>query len=146
MKRIAMRPTRQAPMPSKPRTDEDNTRSAHAPSLNARRSQAWDDQRWLRASQIALIGLFVIALLWCAYAAQHVVVPVLLGWTIATIVLPIVKWMESRGVQRFLAALAITGLLLLLIAILFLLLSAPLSYWLGRATYIGALLREKFES
>ena len=47
---------------------------------------------WARASHVALIGLFVIALLWCAYVAQPVIVPVLLAWVIATIVLPIVKW------------------------------------------------------
>ena len=35
---------------------------------------------WRRASQVAVIGLFVIAVLWCAYAAQHVIVPLLLAW------------------------------------------------------------------
>ena len=65
------------------------------------------DRAWQRASQIAVIGLFVIALLWCAYVAQHVIVPVLLAWTIATIVLPVVKWMEGQGLPRAVAALPI---------------------------------------
>jgi hypothetical protein len=45
-----------------------------------------------------------------------------------------------------LAAIGITAVLLALILMLMLLLSAPLTYWLGRATYVGALLHEKLES
>jgi predicted PurR-regulated permease PerM len=104
------------------------------------------DTSWQRASQVALIGLFVIALVWVLYAAQHVIVPVLLAWAIATIVLPLVKRMQEYGVPRVVAALVMTFLFLALIAVLILLLSAPLTYWLGRATYIGALLREKLET
>ena len=46
---------------------------------------------WARASQVALVGLFVIAVLWCAYVARPVIVPVVLAWVIATIVLPVIK-------------------------------------------------------
>src|SRR5947207_11871 len=115
-------------------------------SLKLARAEVSPDQHWQRASQIALIGLFVVALLWCAYVAQHVIVPVLLAWTIATIVLPGVKWMERHGIPRALAAIVITFALLALILTLVLLLSAPLTYWLGRATYVGALLHEKLAS
>ena len=55
---------------------------------------------WERSSQIAVIGLFVIALLWAAYVAQPVIVPVVLAWVIATIVLPIVTWLRERNVPR----------------------------------------------
>ncbi len=48
-------------------------------------------------SQVAVIGLFLIALLWAAYVAQPVVVPVVLAWTIATIVLPVVTWMQATA-------------------------------------------------
>jgi predicted PurR-regulated permease PerM len=101
---------------------------------------------WRRASQVAVIGLFMIAVLWCAYAAQHVLVPLLLAWAIATIVLPLVKWLQNQGLPRVLAAIAVTLVLLCIIVALLFLLSAPVAYWLGRATYVGALLREKLES
>jgi predicted PurR-regulated permease PerM len=101
---------------------------------------------WDRASQIAVIGLFVIATLWCAYVAQHVIVPVLLAWSVATIVLPAVKWMEAHGVPRIVAAILVAVLLITFILALVLLISAPLTYWLGRATYIGVLLREKLDT
>ena len=89
---------------------------------------------WRRASQVAVIGLFVIAVLWCAYAAQHVLVPLLLAWAIATIVLPVVKWLQNQGLPRVLAAIAVTLVLLCIIVALLFLLSAPVAYWLGRAT------------
>jgi len=101
---------------------------------------------WARASQIAAVGLFIIALLWCAYVAQPVLVPVLLAWAIATIVLPIVKWLGDRGVPRVLAAILVTVFLLLIIVSLLALLSTPVAYWLGRATEIGALIKQKLQT
>jgi predicted PurR-regulated permease PerM len=73
-------------------------------------------------------------------------VPVLLAWTIATVLLPVVKWIEGKGVPRVVAAIAVTVLLIVLLLSLVLLLSAPLTYWLGRASYIGALIREKLQT
>jgi hypothetical protein len=64
--------------------------------------------RWTRASQVALIGLFIIAVLWCTYVASPVIVPVLLAWVIATIVLPIVTWLCAHKVPRVLAVIAVT--------------------------------------
>ena len=101
---------------------------------------------WMRASQVALIGLFVIALLWCAYAARPIIVPVVLAWVIATIVLPIVKGMQEYGVPRVAAALIVTGALALLIVSLLALLSTPISVWLGHATEIGAMLQRKLQT
>ena len=116
------------------------------PGRNNGGSAAAADDAWQRTSQVALIGLFVIGLTWVIYAAQHVIVPVLLAWAIATIALPRVKRMQEHGVPRVVAALTVTFLFRALIGVLVLLLSAPLTYWLGRATYIGALLREKLET
>src|SRR5215207_5717411 len=101
---------------------------------------------WRRASQVATLGIFVIAILWALYAAQHVIVPVILAWAIATIVLPIVKGLERLYIPRVVAAIAVAALLLLLIAFLIVLLSAPLVYWLGRASQLAALLREKLQN
>lgn len=98
-----------------------------------------------RGAQFATIGLFVIAALWCAYVARPVIVPVLLAWVIATIVLPLVTFLTDRGLPRALAASLVTLLLLLLIASLLLLLSTPLAYWVGRASEIGALIKRKLQ-
>jgi predicted PurR-regulated permease PerM len=93
-----------------------------------------------------MIGVFIIALLWCAYVAQPVIVPVLLAWTIATIVLPLVRWLNQRGAPRIVAVLAVTVLLVAVLACLLVLLSTPIAYWLGRATEVGGLIRQKLET
>ena len=118
------------------------------PSGNERSlaSRADSEALWKRAGDISVIGLFILATLWAIYVAQNVVVPVLLAWATATIVLPLVKWMERYGVPRVFAAVLVAALFLALIGFLVLLLSAPLAYWLGRASYVGALLREKLQS
>jgi predicted PurR-regulated permease PerM len=100
---------------------------------------------WLRMSQIAVIGLFVIALLWAAYVAQPVVVPVVLAWTIATIVLPIVRWMQDHSIPRPLAVVIVTLTLLAVIVTLLAVLSTPVAYWLGRASELGALMQQKLQ-
>jgi predicted PurR-regulated permease PerM len=101
---------------------------------------------WLRPTQVSLLGLFVIALLWCAYVAQPVVVPVLLAWVIATIVLPFVEKLEARGVPRALGAIAVSLLLVAVIVGLLVLLSTPAAYWLSRASEVGGLIREKLQT
>ena len=100
---------------------------------------------WSRASQVATVGLFVIALLWAGFVAQPVIVPVLLAWAIATIVLPLVKGLESYGVPRVVAAVAVTLMLVALIVCLLAVLSTPVAYWLGRATEVGSLIKARLQ-
>ncbi|HEU4377919.1 MAG TPA: AI-2E family transporter, partial [Hyphomicrobiaceae bacterium] len=100
---------------------------------------------WLRLSQVATIGLFVIAVLWAAYVAQPVVVPVVLAWTIATIVLPVVRWMQERGLPRPIAVILVAFALLAVIVTLLAVLSTPVAYWLGRASEFGSLMRQKLQ-
>ena len=101
---------------------------------------------WSRAAQVSIVGIFVIAVLWCVYVAQPVIVPVLLAWVIATIVLPLVRWLQDRSVPRVLAVIAVTLLLISVIAALLVLLSTPVAYWLGRATEIGGLIKQKLQN
>jgi predicted PurR-regulated permease PerM len=84
--------------------------------------------------------------LWCAYVAQPVIVPLLLAWSIATIMLPVVRWLQDLGVPRVAAILAVTVLLLIVITALLMVLSAPLTYWLGRAAELGMILKEKLRT
>jgi predicted PurR-regulated permease PerM len=101
---------------------------------------------WARASQVALVGLFVIALFWCAYVAQPVIVPTLLAWVMATIALPIVKSMEQHRIPRVVAALVVTMVLTGLVLSLLALLATPVTFWLGRVTELGALVKQKLQS
>jgi len=102
--------------------------------------------RWARASHVALIGLFIIAVLWCTYVASPVIVPVLLAWVIATIVLPIVTWLCEHKVPRVLAVIAVTVALVVVIVCLLFLLSTPVTFWLGRATELSVLIKQKLQT
>jgi predicted PurR-regulated permease PerM len=73
-------------------------------------------------------------------------VPVVLAWVIATIVLPIVKWLQAHGVPRVAAAIVVTLFLALLIVSLLAVLSTPISVWLGHATEIGAMIQRKLQT
>lgn len=99
----------------------------------------------VKASLISLVGLFVVALMWCAYVARPVILPVVLAWVIATVVLPLVTRMHERGLPRAVAAMIVTALLALLISSLLLLLSTPVAYWIGRASEFGALVKAKLQ-
>ena len=101
---------------------------------------------WARASHVALIGLFVIACCGARTLRSPVIVPVLLAWVIATIVLPIVTWLYAHKIPRVLAVLAVTIALLLLIVSLLFLLSTPVTFWLGRATELSVLVKQKLQT
>lgn len=100
---------------------------------------------WMRPTQVAIIGIFIIALLWGAHVSQPVLVPVLLAWVIATTLLPVLRFMQEWKVPRVLSAIILTAALFAVFASVLLLLATPATYWLGRATELGALLREKFQ-
>jgi predicted PurR-regulated permease PerM len=57
-----------------------------------------------------------------------------------------VTWIHERGVPRVLAAILVTLLLFLIIVSLLGLLSTPVAYWLGRATEIGTLIKQKLQT
>ena len=135
--------------PTKAKPEKDETRANGLPARNGQASAAgalpaFDP--WARASHVALIGLFVIALLWATYVARPVIVPVLLAWVIATIVLPIVTWLYAHKIPRVVAVLAVTIALLLLIVSLLMLLSTPVTFWLGRATELSVLVKQKLQT
>jgi predicted PurR-regulated permease PerM len=118
---------------------------AEAESRPGPKALAGPADPWTRAAQVAVIGLFVIALVWGAHVSQAVLVPVLLAWVIATMLLPVVRFMQEWKVPRVLSAVVLTAVLLAVVASVLVLLATPAAYWLGRATELGALLREKFQ-
>ena len=101
---------------------------------------------WRRATQVATVGLFILALLWSAQVSQPVLVPVLLAWVIATVLLPVVQLMQERNVPRVLSAILLTAASLAVILGVLLLLAAPASSWLGRVTELRLILQEKLQT
>lgn len=134
--------------PTKPKSERPN--NVPAPSRGQDGQTAVPPEKlfdpWARSAQVALIGLFIIALLWCAYVARAVIVPVLLAWVIATIMLPVVRWLERHKVPRVLGVLLLTIALIGLIAALLTLLSTPIAVWLARASELTVLLKQKLQT
>ena len=87
-------------------TSKASARAGVAAPLADREMQVLD--AWARAGHVSMIGLFVIALLWCTYVASPVIVPVMLAWVIATMVLPVVNWVRRHRVPHVLAVLGVT--------------------------------------
>jgi hypothetical protein len=54
-------------------------------------------ESWNWAVRISVVGLFVIALAGILYIMASVVVPVLLAWVVAMVLLPVVDSLERRG-------------------------------------------------
>jgi predicted PurR-regulated permease PerM len=103
-------------------------------------------ERWNWAVRISVVGLFVLALAGIAYSMASVVVPVLLAWVVAMVLLPVVDGLERRGLSR---AVTSTVLVILLIASMMVIvgvLTVPLTYWVGRTSELGALLKERLQT
>lgn len=141
------KPARVGNGPGSAKAERETLTRADAGSLqNGPTQVAQQFDRWARASHVALIGLFVIAVLWGTYVASPVIVPVLLAWVIATIVLPIVTWLCEHKVPRIIAVIAVTVALIAVIVCLLFLLSAPVTFWLGRATELSVLIKQKLQT
>lgn len=97
-------------------------------------------RRW---AYVSLIGLFVLALVVIAYVTRAVLVPVVVAAVIATIFMPIVAWAEKRGVARVVSAVVLTLTLAMAVAVLVIVLAMPVSYWIGRASEFGELIRDR---
>jgi hypothetical protein len=61
-------------------------------------------ESWNWAVRISVVGLFALALAGILYIMASVVVPVLLAWVVAMVLLPVVDSLERRGFSRVLTS------------------------------------------
>jgi len=103
-------------------------------------------ERWNWAVRISVVGLFVVALVVIAFRMASVVVPVVLAWVVAMVLLPVVDGLERRGLSRTLTSIVLVILLIASIMVVVGVLTVPLTYWVGRASELGALLKERLQT
>jgi predicted PurR-regulated permease PerM len=103
-------------------------------------------ERWNWAVRISVVGLFVAALVVIVFRMASVVVPVVLAWVVAMVLLPAVDGLERRGVPRVLTSIVLVVLLLAGIMVIVGVLTVPLTYWIGRTGELGALLKERLQT
>jgi predicted PurR-regulated permease PerM len=103
-------------------------------------------ERWNWAVRISVVGLFVLALAVIAFQMASVVVPVVLAWVVAMVLLPVVNNLERRGLPRALTSIVLVILLIASIMVIVGVLTVPLTYWVGRASELGGLLKERLQT
>ena len=103
-------------------------------------------ESWNWAVRISVVGLFVVALVVIAFKMASVVVPVVLAWVVAMVLLPVVDGLERRGLSRALTSIVLVILLIASIMVIVGVLTVPLTYWVGRASELGALLKQRLET
>src|SRR5215472_8775214 len=103
-------------------------------------------ERWNWAVRISVVGLFVVVLVVIAFTMASVVVPVVLAWVVAMVLLPVVDGLERRGLPRALTSIVLVILLIASMMVIVGILTVPLTYWAGRGSQLGALLKERLQS
>jgi predicted PurR-regulated permease PerM len=103
-------------------------------------------ESWNWAVRISVVGLFVTALAGIAYSMASVVVPVLLAWVVAMVLLPVVDGLERRGLPRALTSTVLVIVLIASMMVIIGVLTVPLTYWVGRTSELGALLKERLQT
>src|SRR6516162_6153246 len=103
-------------------------------------------ESWNWAVRISVVGLFVVALAVIAFRMASVVVPVVLAWVIAMVLLPVLDGLERRGSPRALTSIVLVILLIASVMVIVGVLTVPLTYWLRRGSELGALLKERLQT
>src|SRR6516165_2104345 len=103
-------------------------------------------ERWNWAVRISVVGLFVVALVVTAFRMASVVVPVVLAWVVAMVLLPVVNGLERRGLSRAITSIVLVILLIASIMVIVGVLTVPLTYWVGRGSELGALLKQRLQT
>jgi predicted PurR-regulated permease PerM len=116
------------------------------PAANIAGEASFAANPWTTATQIAIIGLFMIAVITALHVTRAVAVPVLLAIIVGTILAPLVTRLQRHGVPRVVSTVFIVVLLMALFVIFVVALTTPLMDWLGRASELGALLRSKLQN
>lgn len=127
-------------------TSEAHRRTPEAEAPDDVKTESSSAETWRIIADVSVTGLFALAVLAALYLMKEVAVPIILAWVVANILLPVVLWMEERGVPRVPAVAAVTLAMIAVLLTVVALLSLPLTYWLGRATELGVMVREKLQS
>jgi predicted PurR-regulated permease PerM len=101
------------------------------------------DDSWVAATQVATVGLFILALGAGLYVGRPILMPVLAAVVIGTTLAPIVKAAARRRVPPWMTAILLGSLLLAVAATAVTLLAQPISDWIGKAPEIGATIKQK---
>jgi len=101
------------------------------------------DDIWASTAQIAVIGLFILALGTALYFCKPILMPILAALVIGTTFAPLVKRAANAGISPWVTAVVLVLLLLAAAGGAATLLAAPVAEWIGKAPEIGAMIKQK---
>lgn len=96
--------------------------------------------------QLALTGLFLIALVGLIYFARDFLLPVVLAFLLALTLSPIVRYLQKRGIPPAISALALVIVIVSGFSAGAYLLSDPVTEWIERAPQISQRVKQKLSS
>lgn len=98
---------------------------------------------WRTASQVAIVGIFVLLFGAFLELARVVLLPVTAAFVIGIMLGPIAERATARRLPQWLSALVLVLLLIAAMNALVVLLAAPVSDWVGKGPEIGARIKDK---
>jgi predicted PurR-regulated permease PerM len=101
------------------------------------------DDIWGSASQLAIIGIFIIILGAVLYVARPILLPITAAILVAMTFGPIIKSAAQRNVSPWITATLIVAVLVAAVASAVTLLSGPLIAWIDRAPEIATRVKDK---
>jgi predicted PurR-regulated permease PerM len=101
------------------------------------------DDIWSSAAQVAMIGIFVLALGTCLYFCRPILMPVLAAMVIGMTLAPAVKGAARRGVSPWVTAVFLGAVLIAAAGTAVTLLAKPVSELIAKAPEIGTTIKQK---
>jgi len=90
----------------------------------------------LRSSQVAVIVVGFVAMIFALHAGEYILAPASLGIVLGLMLGPVATRLERRGMRPGLSATLVVFLFLLTVCVLAFAVAAPLSFWLSRLPQI----------
>jgi predicted PurR-regulated permease PerM len=101
---------------------------------------------WTLAVQFAIVGIFLLALIAALYFARAILMPVFAALVIGLTLAPLERRAERHRVPQWLFAVLIVGLVVAALHVATLLLSGPISNWIGRLPELTSIVKNKLHS
>jgi predicted PurR-regulated permease PerM len=100
---------------------------------------------WNLVVQVAIVGIFVLALTAAFYFARAILVPIFAAIVIGLILAPLERRADRYRVPHWLFAVLIVGLVIAILHLATLFLSGPISNWIGRAPELTSIIKDKVQ-
>ena len=103
----------------------------------------YDPAGWATASQVAICGIFLIALIAAVQLARPLLLPATCAFVIGLMLGPLQARAKTAGLPPLVTAIALWLLVVIIFYGVIALLAAPALDWIGKAPEIGATIKEK---